>query len=53
MIGSASGNKTHIDGIVRMSDDSDSGTVALIVIPSVTCVVLLIALVSVICNLLY
>lgn len=44
--GAAAGNKSHVDGTVRMSDDADSGTVALVVIASVTVVVIVVALVS-------
>lgn len=46
LLGTSTGNKTHADGPVRISDDADSGTVALVVIASVTCVVILVALVS-------
>lgn len=44
--GTGTDNKSHIDDIVHMADDANSGTVALIVISSVTCVLLLISLVS-------
>lgn len=45
-LGTYSNNKTHYGGTVHMSDGQDNGTIAVIVIISVTCVVFVGALVS-------
>lgn len=44
-------NKTHPDGTVRISEDADSGTVAIVVIACVTCLILIVAVVRILSSL--